>query len=164
MAEINRRDTLCSLVMVLLSPTLSLSAHTKNGYLWYAETRTFGTTWIRLFFSIRKGMLVSSEVYTPLPAPNTYTHPLSPPHAYNAVLLSFQSTSKVKVPISLSLNLCNVKVNHITLSCDCHVTSFNCHLTVSQPAQVTDTERNFCFKVISPVRILILQAESTQGN
>ena len=132
MAEINRRDTLCSLVMVLLSlplslslslpPSLSLSAHTKNGYLWYAETRTFGTTWIRLFFSIRKGMLVSSEVYTPLPAPNTYTHPLSPPHAYNAVLLSFQSTSKVKVPISLSLNLCNVKVNHITLSCDHHVT------------------------------------------
>ena len=49
----------------------SLSAHTKNGYLWYAETRTFGTTWIRLFFSIRKGMLVSSEVYT-----HTHTHAL----------------------------------------------------------------------------------------
>jgi len=87
-----------------------VQARTKNGYLWYAETRTFGTTWIRLFFSIRKGMLVSSE-----------------------------STSKVKVPISLNLNLCNVK-----------------------QAQVTDAERNFCFKVISPIRVLLLQAESTQ--
>ena len=54
---------------------------------------------------------------------HTHTHsPLSPPpfppllHA--TVLLSFQSTSKVKIPISLSLNLCNVKVNHIALSCD----------------------------------------------
>ena len=36
--------------------------------------------------------------------------------------------------------------------------------SVSQPAQVTDTDRNFCFKVTSPVRILILQAESTQGK
>lgn len=36
--------------------------------------------------------------------------------------------------------------------------------SVFQPAQVTDTERNFCFKVTSPVRILILQAESTQGK
>lgn len=32
---------------------------TKAGYLWYAEPRTFGTHWIRLYFSIKKGMLLS---------------------------------------------------------------------------------------------------------
>jgi hypothetical protein len=85
---------------------------TKSGYLWYAETKTFGTHWTRLFFCIKKDMLVSAE-----------------------------STAKVRVPISLNLNLCSVK-----------------------PAQVTDTERNFCFKVISPIRSLLLQAESSRGK
>ncbi|CAI8039126.1 Arf-GAP with coiled-coil, ANK repeat and PH domain-containing protein 3, partial [Geodia barretti] len=83
---------------------------TKSGYLWYAETKTFGTHWTRLFFCIKKDMLVSAE-----------------------------STAKIRVPISLNLNLCSVK-----------------------PAQVTDTERNFCFKVISPIRSLLLQAESSR--
>ncbi|XP_064395493.1 arf-GAP with coiled-coil, ANK repeat and PH domain-containing protein 2-like [Halichondria panicea] len=80
---------------------------TKHGYMHYAEPKTFGTTWIRLYFSIHKGQLFSEE-------------------------------SKVKVPISLSLNLCSVK-----------------------PAEAVDTERNFCFKVISPLRSLLLQAESS---
>ena len=56
-------------------------------------------------------------------------------------VIVLQSTVKVKVPISLNLNLCSVK-----------------------QAQVTDTERNFCFKVISPIRTLLLQAESSQGG
>ena len=38
---------------------------TKSGYLWYAETKTFGTHWTRLFFCIKKGMLVSAEVSWP---------------------------------------------------------------------------------------------------
>ena len=37
-------------------------ARTKNGYLWYAEHRTFGTTWMRLYFCITKGILVSPDV------------------------------------------------------------------------------------------------------
>ena len=37
-------------------------ARTKTGYLWYAEHRTFGTTWIRLYFCITKGILVSPDV------------------------------------------------------------------------------------------------------
>lgn len=93
-----------------LTEKQSTQERTRNGYLWYAENKTFGTHWTRLHFCIKKGMLVSAE-----------------------------STAKVKVPISLNLNLCSVK-----------------------PAQVTDTERNFCFKVISPIRTLLLQAESSQ--
>lgn len=30
-----------------------------------------------------------------------------------------------------------------------------------QPAEVSDTERNFAFKVTSPVRVLLLQAEGS---
>lgn len=45
----------------------------------------------------------------------------------------------LKVPISLSLNLCLVK-----------------------PAEAVDTERSFCFKVISPVRTVLLQAEGSR--
>ena len=37
-------------------------ARTKNGYLWYAEHRTFGTTWMRLYFCVTKGMLISPDV------------------------------------------------------------------------------------------------------
>ena len=102
---------------------------TKSGYLWYAETKTFGTHWTRLYFCIKKGLLVSSEVITSV---CMYT-------LIDVIVL--QSTVKVKVPISLNLNLCSVK-----------------------QAQVTDTERNFCFKVISPIRTLLLQAESSQGG
>lgn len=34
----------------------------KHGYLCYAEPKTFGTTWIRLYFSIQSGKLVCEEV------------------------------------------------------------------------------------------------------
>ena len=48
---------------------------------------------------------------------------------------------KVKQPIFLHLNLCNVK-----------------------PSATSDTERNFSFKVTSPTRVILLQADSTQGS
>ncbi|KAL5484703.1 hypothetical protein EMCRGX_G021243 [Ephydatia muelleri] len=87
-----------------ISPVL-----TKSGYLFYAEQRTFGIAWIRLYFVIKDDALVCTE-------------PL-----------------KVKQPIFLHLNLCNVK-----------------------PSATSDTERNFSFKVTSPTRVILLQADSTQ--
>eukprot|EP00731_Ephydatia_muelleri_P024914 Em0016g1185a len=86
-----------------ISPVL-----TKSGYLFYAEQRTFGIAWIRLYFVIKDDALVCTE-------------PL-----------------KVKQPIFLHLNLCNVK-----------------------PSATSDTERNFSFKVTSPTRVILLQADST---
>ena len=35
------------------------SVRTKAGYMWYAEPRTFGIHWIRLYFYIKNSMLVS---------------------------------------------------------------------------------------------------------
>ncbi len=47
--------------------------------------------------------------------------------------------SVLKVPVLLNLNLCTVK-----------------------PAETVDTERSFCFKVISPQRTVLLQAEGSR--
>ncbi len=35
------------------------AARTKAGYMWYAEPKTFGIHWIRLYFCIKNSMLVS---------------------------------------------------------------------------------------------------------
>ena len=131
---------------------------TKSGYLWYAETKTFGTHWTRLHFCIKKGMLVSAEVRVHTYSERGRSEGGEEEGAegrregggekrgksealFLAFLSPLQSTAKVKVPISLNLNLCSVKL-----------------------AQVTDSERNFCFKVVSPIRTLLLQAESTLGE
>ncbi len=37
---------------------------TKHGYMQYAEPKTFGTAWIRLYFSIDNGQLLCREVLT----------------------------------------------------------------------------------------------------
>ena len=50
------------ILSVFLLTSLSPDLVVKSGYLWYAETKTFGTNWTRLYFAIKKGMLVSAEV------------------------------------------------------------------------------------------------------
>jgi Arf-GAP/coiled-coil/ANK repeat/PH domain-containing protein len=75
----------------------------------YSEQRTFGSTWIRLYFTVKRGKLEAPE-------------------------------NKAKAPISLPLKLCSVKL-----------------------AEPTDSERNFCFKVISPTRVVLLQAENSMS-
>ena len=32
---------------------------TKSGYMWYAEPKTFGIHWIRLYFYIKNSMLLT---------------------------------------------------------------------------------------------------------
>ena len=88
--------------------------------------------------------------------------------------LFFQSTTKAKLPISLHLNLCNVKVIQHTHT---HThTHYNHKLVIIiimtyplplnifpiQLALPTDTERNFAFKITSPSRVLLLQAEDSR--
>lgn len=34
----------------------------KSGYLMFSEQRTFGTTWIRLYFTVKRGKFESPEV------------------------------------------------------------------------------------------------------
>ena len=86
-------------------------ARTKNGYLWYAEHRTFGTTWMRLYFCITKGILVSPDVSGERErwggGREATVRTIS---MFLFCALLFQSTTKAKLPISLHLNLCNVKV------------------------------------------------------
>jgi hypothetical protein len=42
-----------------LPPQRPSGARTKAGYMWYAEPKTFGIHWIRLYFHITNGMLLS---------------------------------------------------------------------------------------------------------
>ena len=38
------------------------STRTKSGFMWYAEPRTFGIHWIRLYFHIKNSMLLSEVI------------------------------------------------------------------------------------------------------
>ena len=73
-----------------------------------------------------------------------------------------QSTTKAKLPISLHLNLCNVKVTQHTNHCCDIPPPYPLIYFQSQLALPTDTERNFAFKITSPSRVLLLQAEDSR--
>ena len=60
---------ICVEILILLYCAFVIAHYYNNlyismvtGYLFYAEPRTFGTSWIRLYFYIKNGQLLSQEV------------------------------------------------------------------------------------------------------
>lgn len=52
-------DSLVTEDELSLPPKTSPGVRTKAGYMWYAEPKTFGIHWIRLYFYIKNSMLLS---------------------------------------------------------------------------------------------------------
>ena len=56
------KQTIGNAICLSYLPFKFIQGRTKSGYLMYSEQRTFGSTWIRLYFTVKRGKLEAPEV------------------------------------------------------------------------------------------------------